>query len=155
MNVAISDEQDDPLEPESLRALAQRVIDAERLPSHTVVSITLVDQARMAALNDAHMGKPGPTDVLAFPLEDLVPGRALPDFPEGAPPFAIGDVFICPPVVKANAVAAEVPFEDELALMVVHGILHLLGYDHVADDEAELMEGRERALLAAAGRSRP
>ena len=57
--------------------------------------------------------------------------------------------------MASNAAAAEVEFDDEMALMVVHGILHLLGYDHLEDDEAEHMEARERTLLAAVGRIRP
>ena len=74
--------------------------------------------------------------------------------PDG-PPLNLGDVIICPQVVASNAAAADVDFGDELALMVVHGILHLLGYDHHVDEEAEHMEERERTLLAAMGRTRP
>lgn len=154
MNVRLADEQDDPLEPEPLLALAQSVLEAERLPAATEVTITLVDAARIAELNEQYLGKSGPTDVLAFPLEDLEPG-ALPVTATDGPPFAIGDVVICPEVVRANATSAAVAFEQELGLMVVHGLLHLLGYDHVVDDEAELMEARERDLLAAAGLVRP
>ncbi len=62
---------------------------------------------------------------------------------------------ICPEVVRSRAEAAAVPFDDEMALMVVHGLLHLLGYDHVDDADAALMEGRERSYLAAVGRTRP
>ncbi len=67
----------------------------------------------------------------------------------------LGDVVVCPPVVRRNAAAADVPFGDEMALMVVHGILHLLGYDHEDDGDAEKMEQRERDLLALVGRTRP
>ena len=74
--------------------------------------------------------------------------------PDG-PPLNLGDVIICPTVVASNAASAEVEFDDELALMVVHGLLHLLGYDHHEDEEAERMEARERTLLSAVGRIRP
>lgn len=154
MNVMLLDEQDDPLESGSLSALAEAVMEAERLPAETELTLHLVDHSRIAELNETHLGKSGPTDVLSFPIEDLVPGR-LPTAVPGGPPPHIGDVLICPSVVRGNAMRAGVPFEDEMALMVVHGVLHLLGYDHVDDHDAELMEGRERALLAAAGRSRP
>ncbi len=85
----------------------------------------------MAELNGEYMGKTGPTDVLSFPIEDFAGGITEPDA-EG-PPLLLGDILICPAVVRANAAAAEVPFEDEMALMVVHGILHLLGNDHVIE----------------------
>ena len=75
--------------------------------------------------------------------------------PAGGPPRNIGDIFICPAVVADNARSAAVSFQDEMALMVVHGLLHLLGYDHTVDSEAEQMEQRERDLLAAVGRTRP
>ena len=107
----------------------------------------------MTELNVAHMNKEGPTDVLAFPLEHLAPGKH-PVFTDGGPPPFLGDVFICPAVVAGNADREQVPFDDEMALMVVHGILHLLGYDHAVDAEAEHMEQRERELLAGVGRVR-
>ena len=137
-----------------LRALANATLLSEGLPSDTEVAISLLDVAAMAELNEAHMGKSGPTDVLSFPLEDLAPG-SLPQAMSDGPPVNLGDVFICPGVVANNAAAARVRLRDEMALMVVHGLLHLLGYDHVVDSEAEQMEQRERDLMAAAGLVRP
>jgi len=154
MKVFFADEQDDPLEPEPLIALAASVLQAERLPDDTEVSITLVDRAEMTTLNGRYLKRDGPTDVLALPIEDMKPGSVPPTVPDG-PPLNLGDVIICPEVVASNAAAAAVEFGNELALMVVHGILHLLGYDHHEDDEAEHMEARERTLLAAVGRTRP
>ncbi len=154
MNVTLLDEQDDPLEPSPLTDLAASVMVAEGLPTNTELAIHLVDDARIAALNEAHLGKSGPTDVLSFPIESLSPGE-VPVVVEDGPPLMIGDVLICPSVVRQNADDAGVAFDDELALMVVHGVLHLLGYDHVDDEDAERMEARERTLLAAAGRIRP
>ena len=154
MKVFLADEQDDPLEPEPLIALAESVLQAERLPDDTEVSITLVDRGEMTTLNGRYLKRDGPTDVLALPIEDLQPGEPPQTVPEG-PPLNLGDVIICPQVVASNAEAAVVEFGDELALMVVHGILHLLGYDHHVDEEAEHMEALERTLLAAAGRTRP
>ncbi len=69
--------------------------------------------------------------------------------------MTLGDVFIAPAVVARNAEARDVAVTDELALLVVHGLLHLLGWDHEADDEANAMEAREAELLAAIGRVRP
>ncbi len=157
MTVDFADDRDDPsqppIDPGELSAIAQTTLAAEGLAA-AEVSIQLVDPAAMAELNQAHLGRSGPTDVLAFPLESLSPGSA-PQLVAPAVPFLIGDVFVCPQVVASNAAAAGVPFPDEMALMVVHGILHLLGYDHVVDADAERMEQRERELLAAVEKRRP
>ena len=150
MIVFLADEQDEPVKPEPLRTLAELVLKEEKLPAATEVSVVLVDEAQMTRYNTAFMGREGPTDVLALPLENLRPGRAPVPRPTG-PPLNLGDVFICPTVVERQATEAGVAFDRELALMVVHGILHLLGYDHVDDADAESMESRERELLAMAG----
>lgn len=159
MRIHFSDDRDDPSSPVGFREdeiadLAVRTLTAEGFPGSLDVAISLIDEAPMADLNDAHMGKSGPTDVLSFPLEALAPG-VVPASAEGGPPLHLGDIFICPEVVASNAAESAVAFRDEMALMVVHGLLHLLGYDHVVDSEAEQMEQRERELLAVVGRVRP
>lgn len=154
MNVFLADEQDEPLDTEPLRALATDVLTAERLPQGTEVSVVLVGADEMQKYNERFMERRGPTDVLAFPLEELRPGRPPAVSPNG-PPINLGDVFVCPEVVRMNAAQAGVDFGDEMALMVVHGILHLLGYDHFDDTEAVAMEKREAELLARSGRKRP
>lgn len=153
MEIAFEDEQDDPLPSEPLVALAAIAMGAEGLPESTQLSLTLVDESRMAELNGTHMNNPEPTDVLSFPIEDFSAGVA--EVAPGGPPLLLGDIVICPSVVQANATAAGVAFEDEMALMVVHGILHLLGRDHVIETEAEEMEERERQILAMVGLDRP
>lgn len=154
MTVSFADERGDPslldVDGRALTELAAATLRAELVPQDAEVMITIVGTARMADLNQRHMGKAGPTDVLAFPLAEFAPGVPPPASGDG-PPVALGDVFICPDVVADNAARAGVPFADEMALMVVHGLLHLLGYDHVVDSEAEQMEQRERDLLSAAG----
>jgi probable rRNA maturation factor len=154
MTVSFADDQDDPLPAASLVALAQSVLEAEGFPADAEVSLQFVSADRIAGLNQEHMGRSGPTDVLSFPLEDLRPG-VVPEPVDGGPPLLLGDVMVCPQVVRANAAEWGVPFDSEMALMVVHGMLHLLGYDHVEDAEAERMETREREILAATGRERP
>ena len=154
MNVFLADEQDEPLEPESLRKLALDVLAAEDLPDGTEVSVVFVGSDEMQRYNERFMKRQGPTDVLAFPLEHLHPGQRVVVTPNG-PPLNLGDVFICPQVVRTNASSAGVDYDDELSLMVVHGILHLLGYDHFDDHEAASMERREAELLARSGRRRP
>lgn len=157
MNITFGDEQDDPLPADSSRefaALAETVMSAEGLAPDTGVSITFVDEATIAELNATHLGKTGPTDVLSFPIEDATPGNP-PQTGTGGPPVSLGDVFIAPSVVRSNAERDGVRFDDEMALMVVHGLLHLLGWDHVDDDDAVAMEKREGELLSLTGRVRP
>jgi probable rRNA maturation factor len=159
MKIEFLDDRDDPplsSAPDiaELERLAAATLATEGFDRDIEVAITLLDEAAMALLNETHLGKSGPTDVLSFPLEQLTPG-STPETPVDGPPQNIGDIFICPAVVAANATAAAVSFRDEMALMVVHGLLHLLGYDHVVDSEAEQMEQREKDLLAVVGRTRP
>ncbi len=105
--------------------------------------LTFVDAAAMAELNEEHMGASGPTDVLAFPID----GR---EAAGGAgPPGVVGDVVVCPSVAAANAGDHAGTVDDEVALLVVHGGLHLVGHDHADDDERRRMQARERTLLAA------
>lgn len=137
----------------SLRAIASRVLEGESYPPGTEVSLELITDDRMAELNAGYLQGSGPTDVLSFPLADFEPGSPPRPAP-GAPPVSLGDVFIAPDYVARQAEELGVEVADELALMVVHGLLHLMGYDHVEDGEAEVMEGRERDLLAGVGVAR-
>lgn len=109
-------------------------------------NLLFVDEAAIHELNVEHRGKDRPTDVLSFPLDGAEASHA---------DDLIGDIVICPVVAAANAPEHagqdhhRGSIEDELALLVVHGVLHLLGHDHEADDEAEAMEALEQAVLAA------
>ncbi|MEA3510371.1 MAG: rRNA maturation RNase YbeY [Actinomycetota bacterium] len=154
MNVLFADEQDEPIVTDELLRLAELVLEQEGLESETGVSLILIDGIQMAELNEAHMGKSGPTDVLSFPLEASTPG-VPPMRSPGGPPIELGDVFIAPTVVRLNAERHGAAFEDELSLMVVHGLLHLLGWNHEVDAEATRMEARESELLSLVGRVRP
>jgi probable rRNA maturation factor len=137
--------------------LARRALADEGVRGLAEVSLIFAGETTMAELNAQFMGKSGPTDVLSFPIDDEPPptGR-VPDAGGSGPgdpsepeiPQLVGDVVICPAVAARNALEHECSLEDELALLVVHGVLHLLGWDHVVDAEAERMEARERELLA-------
>ncbi len=138
-------------------ALARAVLEDRRVRGEVEVSLLFVDEASIAALNQQFLGRDGPTDVLAFPIEDEpLPGGRSPDSggsgpgvePEDEPLTLLGDVVICPAVAARNAVDHEVPEDDEVALLVVHGLLHLLGMDHETSREAEAMERLERELLS-------
>jgi probable rRNA maturation factor len=143
---------------EAMVALTRSVLEAEGARNGAEVSLLFVDEPTIAELNARFLGREGPTDVLSFPLDDepLGPGRQPdaggtgPGEPiEDEPPELLGDVVVCPKVASANAARDGVTYDDELALLVVHGTLHLLGWDHEADDEATAMEARERELLLA------
>ncbi|MCC5795913.1 MAG: rRNA maturation RNase YbeY [Methylophaga sp.] len=111
-------------------ALAELDEDAE-------LTIRLVDTAESAELNEDYRGKSGPTNVLSFPFESPVPMT----------PVLLGDLVICSQVVLDEANTQAKSLEDHWAHMVVHGCLHLLGYDHLEDDEAEQMEALEIKIL--------
>jgi probable rRNA maturation factor len=147
--------------------LARAVLGAEGVREDVEVSLLFVDEPTIAELHERFLGEPGPTDVLAFPIDEepelggrspdeggTGPGGGLPA-DEADMPVLLGDVVVCPSVAARNAEVHGVSFEDEVALLVVHGLLHLLGMDHGADDEAEKMERRERELLARFHRAAP
>jgi probable rRNA maturation factor len=109
------------------------------------LTLTFVDRVEIAALNEEHLGKKGPTDVLSFPLdagEGVAPADQL-------VPVLLGDVVVCPAVARSQAPTHAGSLDDELALLVVHGVLHVLGYDHVDADETAAMRSKERELLVA------
>ncbi|HEY1825699.1 MAG TPA: rRNA maturation RNase YbeY [Acidimicrobiales bacterium] len=137
--------------------VARGALEDEGVKGLAEVSLIFTDEASIADLNHQFMGHEGPTDVLSFPIDaEPEPTGRVPDGggsgPGEAPapeiPQLVGDIIICPNVAARNALEHEVGFEDEVALLVVHGVLHLRGWDHAIDEEAERMEARERELLA-------
>src|SRR3954462_3275025 len=141
--------------------LAQLVLDEERvierLGPDTEMSLLFVDTTTIAELNERFLGASGPTDVLAFPIDDELPpsGRQPDQGGRGPgtssdpsdPPMLLGDVVVCPLVASRQADERSIPTEDELALLVVHGVLHLLDYDHAEPNEGVVMRRREQELL--------
>lgn len=150
----MANEQSLPVDLAELRGLAELVLREEGYPEDTELTLLFVDETEITGYNRRFLHREGPTDVLAFPVETLIPG-VVPERDRKGPPLVVGDVIIAPSYVARQAEREGVPFEDEMALMVTHGILHLLGYDHRDDREAEMMERRERELMAMVGRSRP
>lgn len=159
LSVFAADEQSD-FAVETLRwiKLAEAVLAEEGIRGDTEVSVLFVDEETIADLHARFLGKEGPTDVLAFPIdEEPVEGGRSPDSGGTGPgfnagpdeaPILLGDVVICPAVAHRNAPEHAGIYEDELALLLVHGLLHLLGMDHEDSDEAEAMEAKEQQLLA-------
>ena len=153
-----ADEQSDaPVETGRWVRLATSILEAEGVRDDVEVSLLFVDETAMAELNQRFLGRSGSTDVLAFPIdEDVYEGPRNADSLGPGPgsdpdmadlPTILGDVVVCPAVARRNAPNHAGTYDDELALLVVHGMLHLLGLDHAQPDEAEKMERREQELL--------
>jgi probable rRNA maturation factor len=156
--VFCADEQDDvPIDLERWQRLALDVLRDQGVRGLAELSVLYVGEADIADLNEQYMGKPGPTDVLAFPLDGhevtAVVDAGAPRGPDRAPldpgdlPLLLGDVVICPAIAAQQAPEHAGTLDDELALLLVHGTLHVLGLDHATDDEAIAMRATERRLL--------
>jgi probable rRNA maturation factor len=141
MPVFLADEQRVTVDAEDLVALAHSVLAARRVPADMEVALLLVDETTIAQLNHKHLGHDGPTDVLAFPIDE--PGESPP-----AGPAILGDVVLCPAVAQRQARDRGVTEHSELQLLTVHGILHLLGMDHAEPDEEREMFSLTDELLA-------
>jgi len=142
------------------RRLALGVLVAEGVRGNAELSVLFVGEDAIADLNRQFMGADGPTDVLSFPIDgddvdiSRIPDPATtgPDRPEPDAddiPLLLGDVVVCPSVAARQAPTHAGTLDDELALLVVHGVLHVLGHDHAGDDDTARMRDRERALLEA------
>jgi probable rRNA maturation factor len=159
IEVFAADEQvDRPVDTIRWVKLAEAVLAEEGIRGDAELSMLFVDEPAMADLNKRFLRREGPTDVLAFPIdEEPTEGGRSPDSGGTGPGFTgepddlptlLGDVVICPAVAFRNAGEREGTYDDEVALLVVHGVLHLLGMDHEVDTDAEVMEQREQQLLA-------
>jgi probable rRNA maturation factor len=160
VEVFVADEQTDhALDHLRWLHLAEKVLAAEGVRGDAELSVLFVDEQAMSDLNQRFHSSDGPTDVLAFPIdEEPSEGGRSPDSGGTGPgympaepadlPMLLGDVVICPAVAAKNAPEHAGTFEDEIALLLVHGILHLMGMDHVDEEEADAMEAREHELLA-------
>ncbi|AHX12285.1 heat-shock protein [Dyella jiangningensis] len=129
----------------SFREWVEAALRGAKRRKATELSIRIVDAKEGRALNRDYRGKDYATNVLSFPAE-LPPGINLP---------LIGDLVICAPVVTREAAEQGKPARHHWAHMTVHGVLHLLGYDHIEDDEAEAMEALETQILAGLGIADP
>ncbi len=168
VEVFVADEQTELIvDVARYRALCHEVLHHEGVRGDAQMALVFVDEATIAELNGTHMGNDGPTDVLAFPIDDtyVLAGRS-PDHATRRPPgrdpvlqvgpLLIGDVAVCPAVAARNAPGHRDSYpghdgsaEAELDLLVVHGILHILGMDHAQDAERVEMQAAERRHLHA------
>jgi probable rRNA maturation factor len=154
VSIEIANESGVSVDEAALAALARHVLDEMRVHPLAELSLLLVDEPAMTELHVRWMGEQGPTDVLAFPMDELRPpqpggAHAEPDDLEpGGIPGLLGDVVICPQVAAVQARQARHPVGDEIELLATHGILHLLGYDHGDAQEHAAMFGLQDRLLA-------
>jgi probable rRNA maturation factor len=141
MPVFLTDEQDLAVDGDDLLALARYVLAAREVPPEMEVTVLLVDEPTMTELNSTHMGASGPTDVLAFPIDD-------PNEIAGEQQAILGDVVLCPAVAFEQARGLGRDGQQELRLLTTHGILHLLGMDHAEPAEEREMFSLTDELLA-------
>ncbi len=152
MSIEVLNESDFSLDEMELVACAKHVMGEMKVHPQADLCLKLVDEPAMEVLHVQWMDLPGPTDVMSFPMDELRPGRDGQEPAEGV----LGDIVMCPSVAERQAVEAGHATEEELLLLLTHGILHLLGYDHGEPDAEREMFELQRTLLLTflAGRGR-
>lgn len=146
MSVDVLNESDREVDVAALTSLVRFVLRSMRLHPQTEVTVRLVDADTIAVLNERWMGKEGPTDVLSFPMDELTPGSGDEDDDEDA--GYLGDIALCPQIAEQQAPAAGHTTAEEVELLTVHGLLHLMGYDHAEPAEhAEMFAIQGKLLL--------
>ena len=144
MSIEVLNESGHDLDVGRLAALSRFVMERMRVHPLAELCIKAVDEPTIASLNEQWMEKEGPTDVLAFPMDELRPGTVNEEPEEGV----LGDLVLCPAIAAKQAETAGHSTTDEIDLLTVHGILHLLGYDHAEPEEHREMFGLQARLLA-------
>jgi probable rRNA maturation factor len=144
MSIEVLNESGADVDVKELSVLSRFVMDRMRVHPMAELCVKLVDEPTIAGLNEKWMEKSGPTDVLAFPMDELRPGLVNEEPEEGM----LGDLVLCVAVAERQAREAGHATEDEVDLLTVHGILHLLGYDHADPEEHKEMFGLQARLLA-------
>ncbi len=147
MSIEVANESGVAVDESALASVARHVLAAMQVNPSAELSIMVVTTEVMTELHERWMDEPGPTDVMAFPMDELVDESRRPDAPEIGPAL-LGDVVLCPAFAAAQARKAGHGLADELHLLTVHGVLHLLGYDHGEPEQEREMFGLQNALLA-------
>jgi probable rRNA maturation factor len=129
-----------------IASVARHALDAMHVNPAAELSILAVTTEVMSELHERWMDEPGPTDVMSFPMDELTEESRRPDAPDMGPAL-LGDIVLCPEFAKAQARQAGHTLSDELHLLTVHGVLHLLGYDHGEPDEEREMFALQNKLL--------
>lgn len=146
MSIEIANESGVEVDTDAVLAVARHTLDEMGVNPLAELSILLVDVEYMSELNHRWMGAEGPTDVLAFPMDESSVDHG-PNESNGGEPALLGDIVLCPEVAAKQAAVAGHSAADELHLLTVHGVLHLLGYDHAEPDEEREMFALQNRLL--------
>jgi probable rRNA maturation factor len=144
MSVEVLNESGVDVDVTEFARLARFTMGRMRVHPEAELCLKLVDEPTIAEFNRHYMGKDGPTDVLSFPMDELRPAREGEAEVEGI----LGDMLLCPQYAAAQAPAYSRTPDDEMRLLTIHGILHLLGYDHAEPDEEREMFTLQARLLA-------
>lgn len=145
MSIEISNESDMSINDIDLVSVSQFALNYMHVNPAAELAITLVDESAMTALHIQWMDLPGPTDVLSFPMDEIRPGQH--PSAQAPEPAMLGDIVLCPSVALTQAKQAGHPFEHELAILTVHGCLHLLGYDHITAEEEKEMFSLQNTIV--------
>lgn len=143
MSIEINNESGHEIDEARVLRLATHVLDQLRIHPDADLNLVFVDVGPMEELHVQWMDEPGPTDVLSFPMDELRPGS----IERVTPPGLLGDIVVCPQVAESQAVTAGHSFMDEVLLLVTHGTLHLLGFDHAEPEEHKEMFDLQQDLL--------
>jgi probable rRNA maturation factor len=150
MSVEINNESGLEADTAGLLRLADFALERLRIHPQAELSVVLVDEDTMSVYHEKYMGEKGPTDVLSFPMDELRPPAEDDEPPEGL----LGDIVLCPAVTARQAAEHGRTADAEAEYLLVHGLLHLLGYDHANPEEQAEMFGLKDDLLAAWGSER-
>ncbi len=143
MTIEITNESELEVDLTRVQSLAEHVREALRLHPLVDVGVIFVDEAPMTDLHGRWMDEPGPTDVLSFPMDELRPGSEEMLSAEGV----LGDVVICPQVARRQAEVAGHEEINEILMLLTHGMLHLVGFDHAEPEEEKEMFALQKELL--------
>jgi probable rRNA maturation factor len=146
VSIEVSNESGVAVDESAVASVARHVLGTMRVNPAAELSVMVVTLEVMTELHERWMDEPGPTDVMAFPMDELVDESRRPDAPDIGPAL-LGDVVLCPAFAAAQARKAGHSLADELHLLTVHGVLHLLGYDHAEPEQEREMFGLQNQLL--------
>jgi probable rRNA maturation factor len=144
VSIELSNESEIEIDLDRVQALATHVREELKLHPQVDIGVIFVDEEPMTELHIKWMDEPGPTDVLSFPMDELRPGSDLVPSPEGI----LGDIVVCPQVAAEQAIKAGHSTMEEILLLVTHGMLHLVGFDHAEPEEEKEMFGLQKQFLA-------
>ena len=141
MNIELTNLASANCDEERIKGIAEYSLAKLGIHPDSELSISLVDESEMSSLHLQWMDEPGPTDVLSFPMDELLPNSAA------GGPGVVGDVVLCPSYAEKQAKLAGHSLQEELELLTVHGVLHLVGFDHREPEEEKLMFAMQEEYL--------